>query len=292
MPIEEFLEFLDDKSSLTKALLPGDSESIEPSDNARHEISVKIGTENELKDMDEEYINSEDIYIDPDPDAHKWVEVEAVDADCENGGTIGYKYCKYCALFVAGETQLEIEIDFDALWEELDPIMTEEYEKTWETFTAAYPEPGEDATDEEWNEFNDAFLEVWNPISESIYDAAYQDAIIEAAKAESVEFETEAKGHTITYVEAVAATYDSEGTKAHYACECGKLYSDAEGKNEITAESLVIEKLVKEDDTTSDKPAGDTSDTSPETGDTVVSLLAFTSLLGAAFIATKKFRNK
>ena len=170
--------------------------------------------------------------------------------------------------------------------------MTEEYEKTWETFTAAYPEPGEDATDEEWNAFNGAFLEVWNPISESIYDAAYQDAIIEAAKAESVEFETEAKGHTITYVEAVAATYDSEGTKAHYACECGKLYSDAEGKNEITAESLVIEKLVKEDDTTSDKPAGDTSDTSPETGDTVVSLLAFTSLLGAAFIATKKFRNK
>ncbi|MBR2883331.1 MAG: hypothetical protein IKB93_00940 [Clostridia bacterium] len=240
----------------------------------------------------EEYINSEDIYIDADPDAHKWVEVEAVDADCENGGTIGYKYCKYCALFVAGETQLEIEIDFDALWDELDPIMTEEYEKTWETFTAAYPEPGEDATDEEWNEFNDAFLEVWNPVSESIYDAAYQDAIIEAAKAESVEFETEAKGHTITYVEAVAATYDSEGTKAHYACECGKLYSDAEGKNEITAESLVIEKLVKEDDTTSDKPAGDTSDTSPETGDTVVSLLAFASLLGAAFIATKKFRNK
>ena len=240
----------------------------------------------------EEYINSEDIYIDADPDAHKWVEVVAVDADCENGGTIGYKYCKYCALFVAGETQLEIEIDFDALWEELDPIMTEEYEKTRETFTAAYPEPGEDATDEEWNEFNDAFLEVWNPISESIYDAAYQDAIIEAAKAESVEFETEAKGHTITYVEAVAATYDSEGTKAHYACECGKLYSDAEGKNEITAESLVIEKLVKEDDTTSDKPAGDTSDTSPETDDTIVSLLAFTSLLGAAFIATKKFRNK
>ena len=240
----------------------------------------------------EEYINSEDIYIDADPDAHKWVEVEAVDADCENGGTIGYKYCKYCALFVAGETQLEIEIDFDALWDELDPIMTEEYEKTWETFTAAYPEPGEDATDEEWNEFNDAFLEVWNPVSESIYDAAYQDAIIEAAKAESVEFETEAKGHTITYVEAVAATYDSEGTKAHYACECGKLYSDAEGKNEITAESLVIEKLVKEDDATSDKPAGDTSDTSPETDDTIVSLLAFTSLLGAAFIATKKFRNK
>ena len=42
-------------------------------------------------------------------------------------------------------------------------------------------------------------------------------------------------------VKEVAASCEAEGVKAHYKCEeCGKLYADAEGTEEVTAESLKI----------------------------------------------------
>ena len=44
------------------------------------------------------------------------------------------------------------------------------------------------------------------------------------------------------FVEEDPASCTETGVKAHYACECGKLYSDAEGKNEVTADSLIIPK--------------------------------------------------
>ncbi len=50
----------------------------------------------------------------------------------------------------------------------------------------------------------------------------------------------EANGHALTYVPEVPATDTANGTKAHWVCVCGKLYTDAEGKNETTAEQLVI----------------------------------------------------
>lgn len=49
--------------------------------------------------------------------------------------------------------------------------------------------------------------------------------------------------HTLTKVEKVEATTEKEGCKEHYKCECGKLFTDAEGKNETTADKLVIAKL-------------------------------------------------
>ena len=50
-----------------------------------------------------------------------------------------------------------------------------------------------------------------------------------------------AKGHTLTAVEAVPATCETAGVKAHWKCEvCGKLFSDVEGKTETTLEKLAI----------------------------------------------------
>ena len=50
-----------------------------------------------------------------------------------------------------------------------------------------------------------------------------------------------AKGHTLTAVEAVPATCETAGVKAHWVCDvCGKLFSDAEGKTETTLEKLTI----------------------------------------------------
>ena len=50
-----------------------------------------------------------------------------------------------------------------------------------------------------------------------------------------------AKGHQLTTVEAVPATCETAGVKAHWKCSvCGKLFSDAEGKTETTLEKLAI----------------------------------------------------
>ena len=50
-----------------------------------------------------------------------------------------------------------------------------------------------------------------------------------------------ADGHTLTAVAEVPATCTETGVKAHWVCSvCGKLFSDAEGKNETTLEALTI----------------------------------------------------
>ena len=47
--------------------------------------------------------------------------------------------------------------------------------------------------------------------------------------------------HSLTFVPEVPATDTKDGVKAHYACEnCDKLFADADGAEEVTAESLVI----------------------------------------------------
>ena len=59
---------------------------------------------------------------------------------------------------------------------------------------------------------------------------------------------TDALGHDLQYVAKVPATVEQTGTRAHYVCSrCEKLFSDAEGKNEVTAESLVIPVLGPDD---------------------------------------------
>ena len=56
---------------------------------------------------------------------------------------------------------------------------------------------------------------------------------------------------TLTYVAEVPATTTATGTKAHYKCSlCGKLFSDKDGKNEVTASSLVIPKITSTDPST------------------------------------------
>lgn len=51
----------------------------------------------------------------------------------------------------------------------------------------------------------------------------------------------QAHTHDMTYVTAVEATCTEEGHTAYYKCDdCGKYYSDEEGKNEITLSSTVV----------------------------------------------------
>lgn len=45
--------------------------------------------------------------------------------------------------------------------------------------------------------------------------------------------------HTLTKTEEVPATCTTDGTEAYYSCECGKLFSDEEGKNKISAPVVI-----------------------------------------------------
>lgn len=65
-----------------------------------------------------------------------------------------------------------------------------------------------------------------------------------------------ADGHTLTAVAEVPATCQETGVKAHWVCSvCGKLFSDAEGKNETTLEALTIGALGHKTQLVGAKPA-------------------------------------
>ena len=51
--------------------------------------------------------------------------------------------------------------------------------------------------------------------------------------------------HHIVYVPAQDATDKADGWSAHYKCnDCGKYFSDAQGKNELTWDQIVIPRIV------------------------------------------------
>ena len=87
--------------------------------------------------------------------------------------------------------------------------------------------------------------------------------------------EAAALGHKLTHVPAKEATATSEGNIEYYVCsECGKYYSDAEGKNELEKDSLVIEVL---------KPEKETNDPAQTGGNfPVVPVVAIIVLVGIA----------
>ncbi|MBR3552605.1 MAG: hypothetical protein IKN72_04360 [Clostridia bacterium] len=66
-----------------------------------------------------------------------------------------------------------------------------------------------------------------------------------ATKTETVP--VNANTHSLTFVPAKNATTEAEGNVAHYHCTgCGKNFSDANGKNELT--KVTTDKLLKQDE--------------------------------------------
>ncbi len=86
---------------------------------------------------------------------------------------------------------------------------------------------------------------------------------------------TSATGHRIRFVAQVNATETADGVKAHYEClNCHELYSDAEGQNQVTAESLVIPKLTPATEPTTEpeptvEPTTEPEPTTPVPGDSL-----------------------
>ena len=82
--------------------------------------------------------------------------------------------------------------------------------------------------------------------------------------------ETAALGHQLSNVDRVEPTYESEGCMEHWKCErCGKLFSDAAGKTEVSEADVVIPPLDKEEQEKADAAIHDSEEaiTTAETED-------------------------
>lgn len=95
--------------------------------------------------------------------------------------------------------------------------------------------------------FNEAAADTDSSGDVDIIDATHiRRFIVDMCYIDGSSFDTHT--HTLTYVAEVPAATTKEGTKAHYQCSvCNKLFSDKDGKNEVTADSLVIPKITQVD---------------------------------------------
>ena len=100
--------------------------------------------------------------------------------------------------------------------------------------------------------------------------------------------------HKLNKVEAKAATAESEGNIEYYTCaDCGKLFADAEGKEELSAADVVIAKLSGEDKPNPSDP-GSNGDKSPTTGERFypIALAAAAALAAVAALIAALAKKK
>ena len=174
---------------------------------------------------------------------HTLTAVEAVPATCETAGVKAHWICSVCGkLFSDAEGKTETTLEKLAI-----PATGHAYgEPVWKwnddftasaTFTCANDASHVEKVDATvTSEVTEGSCEVGGTrtyTAEVTFEGkAYTDTKTEPLPA---------KGHTLTAVEAVPATCETAGVKAHWICSvCGKLFSDAEGKTETTLEKLAI----------------------------------------------------
>ena len=144
---------------------------------------------------------------------------EAVDATCTTDGNVAYWTCETCGKTYSDE-QGTTEITKTVI-EKLGHKMTKH-----EEVKATCTEKG-----------MKAYYEC------STCGKLYEDeaGTKEVTDKNTLVIDIDATNHKTKFVAEVAAGCEKEGVKAHYECErCGKLFTDAEGKNEVKATDLVI----------------------------------------------------
>ena len=148
---------------------------------------------------------------------HTPVKTEAVAATCEKAGNIEYYTCSVCGkIFSDAACTTEIT--------QADTVVKAAGHKPVKTEAVA-------ATCEKAGNIEYYTCSVCGKI---FSDAA---CTTEITQADTI---VKAAGHKLVAVPEVPATEDQDGTKAYWKCsECGKLFSDAEGKNEIAAPEVI-----------------------------------------------------
>ena len=191
--------------------------------------------------MDKEYTSSKTETI---PAAgHTLTAVAEVPATCETAGTSAHWKCDVCGkLFSDAEGKTETTLEKLTI-----PATGHAYgEPVWKwnddftasaTFTCGNDDSHVEKVDATvTSEVTEGSCEVGG-VRTYTAKVTFEGKDYTDTKTEPVP----AKGHTLTAVEAVPATCETAGVKAHWVCDvCGKLFSDAEGKTETTLEKLAI----------------------------------------------------
>ena len=104
--------------------------------------------------------------------------------------------------------------------------------------------------------------------------------------------------HDLKFVDEVPATAESDGMKAHYVCSvCGKFYADAEGREEVTADSLIIPRIEEPTDPSSHEDPEEPTTPNPDiipTGSNEIAIIFLMLLVlsaGVVFVVKKKILN-
>ena len=139
---------------------------------------------------------------------HSLTKTDAVPASCETAGTAAYWTCSGCGKLFADENA-ETEISAPAVI---------------------------DATGHAWGE--------WTVTKEPTETEEGEETRVcqnDSSHVETRPIEKLAHTHVLTKVDAVPAACEQPGSIEYYQCEgCGKLFRDAEGSEEITAEDIPV----------------------------------------------------
>lgn len=148
---------------------------------------------------------------------HNLTSVPAKEATCTEEGNIAYWYCAACGKYFSN-AEATTEITYAETKVALADHTVEKVEKTEPTCT----ETGN--------------IEHWKC---TVCGALFADA---EAKTEITDSDTELAlaDHTLNKVEAKEPTIDEAGNREYWKCGvCGKCFSDAEAKNQVTEDSMI-----------------------------------------------------
>lgn len=152
---------------------------------------------------------------------HELSKVEGKPATCESGGSIGHYKCEKCGKLFRDAGALEEISEDDIITEKLVHSMVK---------TEGVPATCESGGNIEYYQCEscDKLFRDVNGLEEITLD----------------DVGVEKLGHSIVKVQAKPATCESEGNIEYYRCEnCGKLFRDANGLEEITLDDVSVEKL-------------------------------------------------
>ena len=188
---------------------------------------------------------------------HKMTKVDAKDATCAAEGNTEYYTCSNCGKYFSdekGETEIALEDTFVEKiahtwgeWEtttaatcDKDGLKTHTCSVCGESEEEAIPATGHSMTKTDAKAATcteDGNIEYWTC---GTCSKLFSD---EEGKTEITEADTvvKATGHSLKKTDAKAATCTVDGNIEYWTCEtCGKIFSDAEGKTEITAADTVV----------------------------------------------------
>ncbi len=193
---------------------------------------------------------------------------EAQASTCCSEGNLEWHWCSNCYCYFKDAEGKEEYAAYEDIWLAADP----------EAHTWVIAE----AVDGEELEGN---VPAEHTATELVYICSCTNCWMIDMKDVTTTLETAPSCGELEYHEATEATTEAAGNVAYYSCpNCDKLFSDAEGKTEVTAEDVTIPQLEESSDDNSE------TDT-PNTGDSTVTvfvILMAVAAIGCVVLARKK----